>query len=160
MSTKLNLDNLVQAFMPIVAAKPDFTYPHQEDSDDMRCQCVEMLADPDDMDRDNPEEYYDYSDCQWHFDDDNTCRYVKPNGDAACIVGEYFVNSLGLHQVGRYEKQMPSVILERYGYKVDTKAARFLNTIQQQQDQGWSWTEAYEQAVQEAEGAPAAVQDV
>ena len=145
---KLSLDDVLSGVGPIVAATPDFTYPHQEDVDDERCQCIEMIADPDDMDDENPEEFFDYAACPWHMDDDNTCRYVKSDGEAACVVGKYFVDSLGFQDLHLYEKRAPSFILERHGYEVTDKANKFLNTIQQQQDQGWSWTEAYEQAVQ------------
>lgn len=145
---KLSLDDVLSGVGPIVAATPDFTYPHQEDVDDQRCQCIEMLADPDDMDDENPEEFYDYSACPWHMDDDNTCRYVKPDGEAACLVGKFFADKLGFQDLYLYECRKPSFILERHGYEVSKEADTFLNTIQVQQDQGWSWGEAYDQATQ------------
>jgi hypothetical protein len=147
----LNFDDVIAGVSPIVAATPDFVYPNQENVDDERCQCVELLADPDDMDDENPEEFYDYSACSWHMDDDNTCRYVKPNGEAACVLGKYFI-SMGFEDLHLYEKRAPSFILDRNGYEVTDKANKFLNTIQQQQDQGWSWEEAYMQAVEASEG--------
>lgn len=155
MSKKLSLEDVLAGVSPIVAASPNFVYPHQENSDDERCQCVEMIADPDDLDREIAEEYYDYSECRWHLDDSNTCRYVKTDGEGACVVGQYFVN-LGFQDLHEWERSTPAVILYGHGYEVSDRAGQFLNTIQQQQDQGWSWGEAYDQAVEEADR----VQDV
>lgn len=149
MSKKLSLGDVLGGIGPIVEANPDFIYPSQENADDERCLCIEMVDDPGDLDREIDEEYYDYSECPWHLDDDNTCRYVQPGGVGACVVGKYFVDELGFHDLHQWERRSPAVILEAHGYQVDKQAWNFLNTIQQQQDQGWSWTEAYDQAVAE-----------
>ncbi len=152
MSKKLSLEDVLAGVSPIVSARPDFVYPQQggdAHGEDERCQCVEVLVDDDDLDRETAEEYYDYSDCLWHFDDDNTCRYVKPDGEAACVVGEYFVG-LGFQDLYMWEKRPPSAILDSRGYEVTDRANRFLNVIQQHQDQGFSWTEAYDHAIHEA----------
>ncbi len=147
----LTIEDVMKGISPIVQADPQFIYPQQEEwVEDERCGCLEM-ADEDDPARDQLEEYYDYSDCKWHMDDDNTCRYVQDDGAPACVVGHYFVKELGFDDLYHFEQKAPVFILEAKGYEVEDSAQRFLNTIQAQQDQGWAWESAYEQAVNEVE---------
>ena len=147
----LKLEDVLAGIGPIVQANPTFIYPQQaECGEDERCECLEY-EDEDDPDRDQLEEYYDWSECDWHMDDDNTCRYVKWDGEPACVVGHYFVKELGFRDLDNFETKAPTFILEAHGYEVEAPAQRFLNTIQSQQDQGWDWDTAYSQAVREVE---------
>ena len=153
METKkvLKLEDVLAGIGPIVQADPQFIYPQQaECGEDERCECLEY-EDEDDPDRDQLEEYYDFSECDWHLDDDNTCRYVKWDGEPACVVGHYFSKELGFRDLDMYETKAPAFILEAHGYEVEPPAQRFLNTIQSQQDQGWEWGQAYDQAVKDVE---------
>ena len=147
----LKLEDVMAGIGPIVQTEPTFIYPQQaEANEDERCGCVEVETD-DDPDRENYEEYYEYDECDWHLDDDNTCRYVKWDGEPACVVGHYFVKELGFRDLDRYETKAPQFILEAHGYEVEEPARRFLNTIQSQQDQGWDWDSAYDQAVRDVD---------
>ena len=148
----LKLEDVLAGIGPIVQANPTFIYPQQEqaEDEDERCACVEVDADEDDN-GDYLEEHFIYGDCQWHLDDDNTCRYVKEDGAPACVVGHYFVKELGFDDLYQFETKAPTFILEAHGYEVEPPAQRFLNTIQSQQDQGWEWEQAYDQAVREVE---------
>ena len=145
----LKLEDVMAGIGPIVQAEPTFIYPQQAEADeDERCNCVEV-SDEDENDEDYPEEHYIYADCEWHLDDDNTCRYVRDDGAPACVVGHYFVKELGFDNLDNFETKSPTFILEAHGYEVEAPAQRFLNTIQSQQDQGWEWEQAYDSAVRE-----------
>ena len=142
----LKLEDVMAGLRPIVQSDPQFIYPQQaECGEDERCGCLEF-EDEDDPDREGLEEYYDYSECEYHLDDDNTCRYVKEDETPACVVGHYFVKELGFDDLYSFETKAPTFVLEAHGYEVEAPAQRFLNTIQSQQDQGWAWEIAYEQA--------------
>ena len=146
----LKLEDVLAGIGPIVQAEPTFIYPQQAEADeDERCNCVEVSDE--DNDEDYPEEHYLYADCPWHLDDDNTCRYVKDDGAPACVVGHYFIKELGFGNLENFETKAPTFILEAHGYEVEAPAQRFLNTIQSQQDQGWEWDQAYEQAVKDVD---------
>ncbi len=140
----LTLQEVIDVVRPIVEADPGFSYPQQEDQDP-RCKCVEQYDE-----EDEGIERYDYSDCPWHFDDDNTCLYVKDGTTTApaCVVGHYFLE-LGFADVHRFESKAPQRVLDAHGYEVEDRAQRFLNTIQSHQDQGYTWDEAYKSALQE-----------
>ncbi len=147
----LKLEDVMAGVSPIIEADPQFIYPQQEHYDDEeRCTCVEVSQEDDEDEE--PEEYYLYEDCPWHMDDDNTCRYVKDDGAPACVVGHYFVKELGFSDLYNFESKAPTFVLEAHGYEVEAPAQRFLNTIQSQQDQGWAWETAYDQAVKDVEG--------
>ena len=149
MDKLLTLKEVIEAFDNIVGADPTFTYPQQEDND-TRCKCVEIYDEED-------EGYarYDWSDCPWHYNDDNTCLYVKDGTTQApaCVVGHYFVDVLGFKDVANYEATAPQRVLMGHGYEVEYRAQRFLNSIQSAQDMGYSWGEAYAQAKVDADGA-------
>jgi hypothetical protein len=149
----LTLEDVLAGIGPIVEADPTFIYPQQAEADeDDRCVCVEVSdEDSDDPDREYPEEHFLYEDCPWHLDDDNTCRYVQEDGAPACVVGHYFVKELGFDDLYSFETKAPTFILEAHGYNVDKRAQRFLNTIQSQQDQGWEWAQAYDQAIKDTD---------
>ena len=149
----ITLEDVMAGVGPIVMAEPQFIYPQQAEHDeDDRCSCVEVSdEDNDDPDREYPEEHFLYEDCPWHLDDDNTCRYVQNDGAPACVVGHYFVKELGFDDLYNFESKAPTFILEAHGYEVEAPAQRFLNTIQSQQDQGWEWETAYDQAVKDVE---------
>ena len=145
----LSLEDVVAGIGPIVMAEPQFIYPQQAEHDeDDRCSCVEVEQDENE---DYLEEHFLYEDCPWHLDDDNTCRYVQNDGAPACVVGHYFVKELGFDDLYNFESKAPTFILEAHGYEVEAPAQRFLNTIQSQQDQGWEWETAYDQAVKDVE---------
>jgi hypothetical protein len=147
----LKLEDVLRGIGPIVEADPTFIYPQQAEADeDDRCTCVEVDADENE-DGDYLEEHFIYEDCPWHLDDDNTCRYVKEDGAPACVVGHYLVKELGFDDLDNFETKAPTFILEAHGYEVEKPAQRFLNTIQSQQDQGWEWEQAYDQAVKDVE---------
>ena len=147
MSKLLTLEEVILAFDNIVGADPTFTYPQQED-EDPRCKCVEQY----DEDEDGLQSF-DFSDCPWHFNDDNTCLYVKDGTSTqpACVVGHYFLE-LGIKNLHTWESKAPTAILVGNEYEVEDRAQRFLNSIQSAQDQGYSWGESYAQAQVEAEG--------
>ena len=147
----LTYEEVVAGIRPIVEANPDFIYPQQaEHNEDERCGCVEVYQDEDE--ENYLEEYYLYADCEWHLDDDNTCRYVSNENAPACVVGHYFAKELGFDDLYNFETKSPVFILEAKGYIVDARAQRFLNTIQSQQDQGWDWdwNKAFDQAIETA----------
>ena len=145
----LTLEDVLAGIGPIVQADPTFIYPQQGDyGDSEECDCVEVEQDGDE---EYPEEYYLYEDCPWHLDDDNTCRYVKEDNSPACVVGHYFVKELGFDDLHFFETKAPTFILEAHGYEVEAPAQTFLNVIQSQQDQGWEWAQAYNQAVKNVE---------
>ena len=151
---ELSYEDIVDRVRDIVEANPDFTYPQQGNGDvDERCACIEV-------EQDEESEYYEENfiikDCQWHLDDDNTCRYVREDDSPACVVGHYFVKELGFDDLYNYETKSPLFVLNAKGYEVDDRGQRFLNMIQSQQDQGWEWKEAFNQAVQSAENEPTA----
>ena len=147
----LKLEDVLSGIRPIVEAEPLFIYPQQAEADeDDRCTCVEVDADENE-DGDYLEEHFIYEDCPWHLDDDNTCRYVQEDGAPACVVGHYFVKELGFDDLDNFETKAPTFILEAHGYEVEDRARRFLNTIQSQQDQGYEWEQAYDQAVKDVE---------
>ena len=148
----LKLEDVLAGIGPIVNADPTFIYPQQDGGadGDNDCICVEVEQD-DDPDREYYEEHYIYEDCPWHLDDDNTCRYVKDDLSPACVVGHYFYEELGMRDLANYETKAPTFILEAHGYEVEKPAERFLNTIQSQQDQGWEWDQAYNQAIKEVD---------
>ena len=149
----LSYDEVVAGIRPIVEENPDFIYPQQADeaakiTDGIkRCTCVEVEQEEDDG---YPGEYYLYEECDWHMDDDNTCRYVSNDNAPACVVGHYFVKELGFDDLYNFETKSPLFVLEAKGYIVDARAQRFLNTIQSQQDQGWDWNTAFDQAIETA----------
>ena len=149
----LKLEDVLAGIRPIVDANPTFIYPQQGDPDDQeRCTCIEVLEDEDDEARE-PEfegEHYIYADCPWHLDDDNTCRYVQNDESPACVVGHYFVK-LGFTDLYNFETKAPTFVLEAHGYEVEAPAQRFLNTIQSQQDQGWEWDQAWNQAIKDVD---------
>ena len=147
----ITLEDVMAGVGPIVMAEPQFIYPQQAEHDeDDRCSCVEVDAEESDVDGFR-EEHFLYEDCPWHLDDDNTCRYVQNDGAPACVVGHYFVKELGFDDLYNFESKAPTFILEAHGYEVEAPAQRFLNTIQSQQDQGWEWETAYDQAVKDVE---------
>jgi hypothetical protein len=143
---EITLAEVAEGLKRIVNADPEFDYPQQGDDDDDRCECV-YLGDDDDWDS-AIDESYDYSNCKWHIDDDNTCRYVHPDGSPSCVVGHYYYKDLGIpiEFLENYETKAPTRILEDYGYTVDASAQVFLNNIQSNQDQGREWVDAYEEA--------------
>ena len=141
----LTLDEVVKGITPIVEADPGFRYPSQLD-EDPRCKCV-YVEDEDDW------TYHDPSDCSWHFNDDNTCLYLKDgSSQPACVVGHYFVDVLGFRDLVNYEAKAPMRVLDGHGYEVEPRAERFLNAIQSAQDQGYKWSEAYDRALIDAKG--------
>ena len=147
----IKLEDVLAGVKKVVEADPGFRYPQQSEcGEDERCECLEY-EDEDDPDRDQLEEYYDFSECDWHFDDDNTCRYVKWDETPACVVGHYFLEELGFDDLSMYETKAPTFILEAHGYEVEAPAQRFLNTVQSAQDQGNCWEDAYNTAVREVE---------
>ena len=146
----LTLENVLAGIRPIVDANPTFIYPQQAGEEEDRCTCVEVEQDETE-DGEYPEEYFIYEDCPWHLDDDNTCRYVKNDGSPACVVGHYFVKELGFDDLYNFETKAPTFVLEAHGYEVDAAAQRFLNTIQSQQDQGWEWDQAWNQAIKDVD---------
>ena len=147
MDKLLTLEEAVEGVRKIVEANPDFRYPMQ-DEQDPRCKCVER-------DTTEDEDYYfhhDPSDCPWHFNDDNTCLYIKDGTSTqpACVLGHYFVKELGFSDVHRYEAKSPERVLNGHGYEVAPNAQRFLNTMQTSQDHGDTWEEALAGAMREA----------
>ena len=150
METKkvLKLEDVLAGIRPIVDADPTFVYPQQGSDDSYGCKCIEVEQDED-------SEYYEeqflIKDCPWHLDDDNTCRYVQNDESPACVVGHYFVKELGFDDLYNFETKAPTFILEAHGYEVEAPAQRFLNTIQSQQDQGWEWDHAWNQAIKEVD---------
>jgi len=142
----LTLDEVVKGITPIVEADPGFRYPSQLD-EDPRCKCVVV-------DEDDDWSYHDPSDCPWHYNDDNTCLYVKDGTtrQPACVLGHYFLDVLGFTDLVNYEGKSPERVLDGHGYEVEPRAQRFLNTIQSAQDQGSVWEEAYDQALIDAVG--------
>ena len=148
----LKLEDVIAGIRPIVDANPTFIYPQQAGEEEDRCTCIEVSdEDNDDPDREYPEEHFIYEDCPWHLDDDNTCRYVKEDNTPACVVGHYFVEKLGFDDLYNFETKAPTFILEAHGYDVEPPAQRFLNTIQSQQDQGWEWDQAWNQAIKDVD---------
>ena len=144
MSKVLTLEEVVEGMRPIVQADPDFAYPSQCD-EDPRCKCVEMYSD--DVGWSLP----DPSDCEWHFNDDNTCLYLKHgSSQPACVVGHYFVDVLGLTDLQNWESKSPQFVLDGHGYEVEPNAQRFLSAIQTNQDTGEPWGEAMEGALKDA----------
>ena len=145
----LKLEDVLAGIGPIVQDNPQFTYPQQGNGDvDERCACIEV-------EQDEESEYYEENfiikDCQWHLDDDNTCRYVQKDGSPACVVGHYFVKELGFDDLYDFEAKAPTFILEEHGFDVPPETQRFLNAIQSSQDQGRDWDYAYNIAVGEVE---------
>jgi hypothetical protein len=137
----LMLEDVLAGVGPIVEADPGFTYPQQRD-DDERCSCV--------LDYELGEQY-EYGKCDWHLDDENTCRYVKNDGAPACVLGHYFLNVLGVPDLANFEVKEPLKVLDAHGYEADGSAVHFLNVIQSQQDHGNTWDAAYRIAVRSAE---------
>ena len=148
MDKLLTLEEVVEALDTIVKADPTFTYP-QQGEEDPRCMCVEI----DVNDEADGWEQHDYSDCPWHFNDENTWLYLKDGTSTqpACVVGHYFLE-LGIKDLHTWETKAPPAILYANGYEVENRAERFLNSIQAAQDQGASWGEAFDQALIDAEG--------
>ena len=151
----LTLEDVLEGMTPIVEADPTFIYPQQGevgiDGQDDRCRCVEVDTTEDE---DYADYYHDPSNCPWHFNDDNTCLYVKDGTSTqpACVVGHYFLKELEIKDLYTWETKSPVVILDANGYEVEPRAQRFLNAIQSAQDQGYSWGEAYDQALIDAKG--------
>ncbi len=147
MDKLLTLEEVIEAFDNIVKDNVDFIYPQQEDQDP-RCKCVEQYDE-----EDEGIERYDYSDCPWHMNDDNTCLYLKDGTSTApaCVVGHYFLE-LGFSDLYNFEAKAPTFILDAHGYEVEPRAQRFLNAIQSSQDQGYSWGESFKQAIIDAKG--------
>ena len=148
MEKLLTLEEAVEGVRKVVEANPGFRYPQQGDDQDPRCKCVEN-------DTSEDEDYYamnyDSDDCPWHFNDDNTCLYMRYNSTTpACVLGHYFVKELGFSDVHRYEAKSPERVLDGHGYEVAPNAVRFLNTIQTSQDHGDAWEEALTGAMREA----------
>ena len=145
--TELTLEDAKNSIREIIETDPEFTYPRQ--GEDERCGCV-YLEDDDDWDS-GCDESYDYSNCKWHIDDDNTCRYVHPDGSPSCVLGHYYKKGLGMPDefIAKYETKSPLAILEGYGVTVSEDGLKFLNTIQSAQDQGLEWVNAYSRAVEE-----------
>ena len=150
MDKMLTLEDVLEGMTPIVEANFDFVYPQQGQQADGRCKCVEV----DTTEDDDWAEQYDPSDCPWHFNDDNTCLYVKDgtNTQPACVVGHYFYDVLGFTDLYLYETKSPERVLTGHGYEVEPRAQRFLNTIQSAQDHGYAWGESYDQALVDAQG--------
>ncbi len=147
MSKLLTLKDAVEGVRKIVEANPTFTYPQQTD-EDPRCKCAETNSE---HEADYYEQNYDWSDCPWHFNDDNTCLYIKDGSDEpACVVGHYFVKELGFGDLWKYEAKSPERVLDGHGYEVDHLATRFLNSIQTSQDHGDTWEEAFAGALKDA----------
>ena len=148
----LTLDEVLEVIEPIVSANPDFTYPMQGevgiDGADDRCRCVEVDV-SETLDWEEWE--HDPSDCPWHFNDDNTCLYIKDGTtqEPACVVGHYFLE-LGFQDLVNYETKSPQRVLDGHGYEVAPNAQRFLSTIQTLQDHGDSWGEALTGAMRES----------
>ena len=148
----LTLEEAVEGVRKIVEANPDFRYPMQGevgiDGQEDRCLCVEN----DHLDdEDYYEMNYETSDCPWHFNDDNTCLYLRYNSTApACVLGHYFVKELGFTDMHRFEAKSPQRVLDGHGYEVAPNAQRFLNTVQTLQDHGDSWGEALTGAMRES----------
>ena len=145
----LTLEEVLEGMTPIVEADPTFVYPQQGD-ETTDCKCVLI----DQEETESGWEEYDPSDCPWHFNDDNTCLYVKDgtNTQPACVVGHYFYDVLGFTDLHLYETKSPERVLTGHGYEVEPRAQRFLNAIQSAQDHGYAWGEAYDQALVDAEG--------
>ena len=145
MDKLLTLERVIEAFDDIVSDDPAFTYPQQSDAEDTRCLCVEIYEE--DLGWSMP----DPTNCPWHMNDENTCLYVKDGTSTqpACVVGHYFVE-LGIKDLHTWEAKSPVAILDAYGYEVEPRAQRFLNSIQANQDQGNSWGESFDDAVHDA----------
>ena len=146
---ELTLEEVKAGVKEITGADPDFDYPHQGVGDE-RCGCVEVEADEED---DWDAEEYDSSECEWHMDDDNTCRYIHPDGSPACVIGHYYSKGLGMptEYIAKHESRSPLHILESYGLTATSGASKFLNEVQLAQDAGLSWEFAYDKAEQAAD---------
>ena len=148
MEKLLTLEKAVEGVRKVVEGDPGFRYPQQ--GDDVRCKCVQEEDEADYYDMN-----YDYSECSWHFNDDNTCLYMQDGveGDGetpACVLGHYFVKELGFSDVHRFEAKSPERVLDGHGYEVAPGAQRFLNSIQTSQDHGDTWEEALAGALKDA----------
>ena len=141
---EITLEDVKNSIREIVETDPEFTYP-QQGEDDERCGCVEVEADEED---DWDAEEYDSSECEWHMDDDNTCRYLHPDGSPACVIGHYYSESLGIPAdfIAEYETKGPRHALEGYGVTVSEAGLTFLQVIQSAQDEGLEWANAYARA--------------
>ena len=148
MSKLLTLEEAVEGVRKIVEANPDFVYPQQGDEEDERCECVLI----DQEETESGWEEHDPADCSWHFNDDNTCLYVKDNttDQPACVLGHYFLE-LGFSDLINYEAKSPQRVLDGHGYEVEPRAQRFLNTVQTSQDHGDTWAVAFDRALHDAE---------
>lgn len=147
----LMLEDVLAGVGPIVDADPNFIYPQQggdEHGEDERCSCVEIVEDETAYELG---EQYQYGECDWHLDDDNTCRYVKNDGAPACVLGHYFINVLGVPDLANFEIKEPLKVLDAHGYEAEGSAVHFLNIIQSQQDHGNTWDASYRVAVRSAE---------
>ena len=145
MSKLLTLEEAVEGVRKVVEADPGFRYPQQ--GDDERCKCVLI----DQEETESGWEEHDPADCPWHYNDENTCLYVKDGtNQPACVLGHYFVKELGFSDLWKYEAKSPERVLDGHNYEVEPRAQRFLNTMQTSQDHGDAWEEALAGALWEA----------
>lgn len=80
--------------------------------------------------------------------DDKTCSYFKglcDNGSVGCLFGQAIINTYPNYYLKDIEGQGVIIAFEN----VLSGLSKFFNSVQSKQDGGWSWKEAWNNAVKE-----------
>jgi hypothetical protein len=153
---KITYDKVKNDIWEVIKDRQDFVYERVADCD----------ACTDHQDWEYDEELFDEEPppCTSHFDID-ACRYFYANPDGssncntpACVVGNWFVfegfspEDLSADTWDELEGRGIRQILEQSRLEMDNITISFLNNIQENQDTGLSWGDAFDRAVVQAEG--------
>ena len=153
---KFRYDKVKNDIWEVIKDRQDFVYESSNECD----ACTNH------SDWEYDEELFDEEppQCNAHYEHD-ACRYFYAYGDGgsncntpACVVGNWFVfeefstEDLAVDTWDELEGRAIRQILEYSHLEMDDDAIRFLTNMQAHQDGGWSWGNAFEKAVLQAEG--------
>ena len=154
-------DEVKQQIWDVIKDKTDFVY---ESSNDCRVceQHNEWDFDPNEFGGEEPDRctaHYDGDACRYFYgDEDNHSNYNAP----ACVVGNWLVHNeftpedLNVSTWEQLEGKGVDTIINRSNIDLDEHAMHFLHQMQNYQDTGVSWGNAYEHALDPSLGAPKA----
>jgi len=154
---KIRYDKVKNDMWDIIKDKTDFIYESSNDCD----VCQERNNweyDPEEFSEEPPT-------CNAHYDGD-ACRYFYEGEKGyseynapACVVGNWFVHNkftqedLNVSTWEQLEGQGVDSVINKSHLDLDDEAREFLSLMQNHQDTGMSWGNAYERSIAKMDGA-------
>ena len=152
----ITYDKVKNDIWEVIKDKTGFVYESASTCDGCR-DLIHWEYDEEAFDEKPPEctKHYEHDACRYFYADDSG---YSDSSSPACVVGNWFVferfteDDLAVDSWEALEGNGVRNLLKESKVNVDPEAVTFLSNIQTHQDGGWSWGEAFEKAVLQAEG--------